>query len=129
MNNTRKLVMRAVLLLVAGTLFPALSTAQQADPVPFVDGDMWEASSREEKVSFIVGMSNLMDTEYAFQQKSGDPPSADQSFVATLWDSIDDLTVDECIDRIDQWYESNPDDMDTVVIDVIWVDMVEPNLN
>lgn len=115
-----------VMILVASVPHPSLSLA--ADPVPFVDGDMWNASSRLEKVSYIVGLSNLMDTEYAFQQKSGSPPGADQSFVAVIWDSIDDLTVDECIDRIDDWYERNPDEMDTTVIDVIWVDMVEPNL-
>ena len=79
--------------------------------------------------SYIVGLSNLLDAEYAFQQKSGNPPSSDQSFIVTLWENVDDLTLDECVDRIDQWYENNPADMDTVVIDVIWVDMVEPNLN
>ena len=75
-----------------------------------------------------MGLSNLLDAAHAYQEKSGDPPSAEQSFITILWDNVDDLTIDECIDRIDKWYENNPNDMDTVVLDVIWVDMVEPNL-
>ena len=105
-------------------LAPSLAVAD----VPFVDGKMWEASSRLEKVSYIVGLSNLLDAEYAFQQKSGNPPSAEHSFVGLLWENIDELTVDECIERIDRWYRNHPADKDTAVIDVIWVDMVQPNL-
>ena len=97
--------------------------------VPFVDGKIWEASSKLEKVSYIVGLSNLLDAEYAFQQRSGNPPSAEQSFVGLLWENVDNLTVDECIERIDRWYRKHPADKDTVVIDVIWIDMVEPNLD
>jgi hypothetical protein len=117
------------LFLLAILCVPLTVFAQEEDnAVPFVDGEMWEESSRLEKVSYIVGLSNLLDAEFAFQQKSGSPPTADQSIIKTMWENIDDLSIDDAIHRIDQWYENNPDDMPTVVIDVIWVDMVEPNL-
>ena len=117
------------LFILAILCVPLTVFAQEEDnAVPFVDGEMWEESSRLEKLSYIVGLSNLLDAEYAFQQKSGNPPTANQSIVKAMWDSIDDLSIDDAISRIDQWYENNPDDMSTVVIDVIWVDMVEPNL-
>jgi hypothetical protein len=105
-------------------LAPSLAVAD----VPFVDGTMWEASTRPEKVSYIVGLSDLLDAEYAFQQKSGNPPSTEQSFVGLLWENIDELSIDECIERIDRWYRNHPSEKDTVVIDVIWTDMVQPNL-
>lgn len=45
-----------------------------------------------------------------------------------MWEKIEELTLDECIERLDRWYANNSSDMDTVVIDTIWVDMVEPDL-
>ena len=38
------------------------------------------------------------------------------------------LTLDEAIDRIDPWYKAHPDQLDTTVIEVIWLDRVRPNL-
>ena len=128
MKTIKENAVRMVTVLLACALLPISALAQEADPVPFVDGDMWEASIREEKISYIVGLSNLLDAEYAFQKKSGNPPSDEQSFIRTLWENVDHLTLDECVDRIDRWYEDNPNDMDRVVLDVIWDDMVEPNL-
>jgi hypothetical protein len=127
-KNIKKAI--GVLFLIMGlfsTPFAALAQ-DDVDPVPFVDGEMWAASSDEEKLSYVVGLSNLLDAEYAFQQKSGNPPTDQQSFIAKLWENIDDLTLDQFIDRVDNWYANNPDNLDTVIIDVVWVDMVEPNL-
>ncbi len=80
------------------------------------------------KVSYIIGLSHLLHAEYAYQQKSGNAPTDEQGFIATMWEKIEELTLDECIERLDRWYANNSSDMDTVVIDTIWVDMVEPNL-
>ena len=88
---------------------------------------MREASSRLEKVSYIVGLSNLLDVECAFEQERGNRPSAEYSFTGLLWENIDDLTVDECFERIDRWYRNHPADKDPAVIAVTWVDMVQQN--
>jgi hypothetical protein len=109
---------------------PLAALAQDdANAVPFVDGTMWGDSSNAEKVSYIVGLSNLLDAAYAYQQGSENAPTGEQSFIGTLWANVDDLTLDQCIARIDSWYANNPDRLDEVVLDVIWIDMVEPNLD
>ena len=36
--------------------------------------------------------------------------------------------LDQVSERIDHWYEANPSKLDTAVLEVIWIDMVEPNL-
>ena len=71
----------------------------------------------------------MLDAAYAYQQGSVNVPTGEQSFIGTLWKNIDNLTLDQCIDRIDSWYANNPDELDEVVLDVIWKDMVEPNLD
>lgn len=59
------------LFLLAILCVPLTVLAQEEDnAVPFADGEMWEGSSRLEKVSYIVGLSNLLDAEFAFQQKA-----------------------------------------------------------
>jgi hypothetical protein len=130
MKKTKRRAFSSIILVIGMISIPFAGFTQDddEDPVPFVDGEMWGDSTREEKVSYVVGLSNLLDTEYAFQQKSGNAPTDQQSFIATLWENIDELTVDEFIERVDNWYANNPGDLDTVVIDVVWVDMVEPNL-
>ena len=45
-----------------------------------------------------------------------------------MYEGIDDVTLDEAIERIDAWYKKNTGRMDTAVMEVIWLDMVAPNL-
>ena len=46
-----------------------------------------------------------------------------------MFTKIDDISLDETIQRIDRWYRNNPDQQEMAGLAVIWVDMVEPNLN
>jgi hypothetical protein len=129
-NRKRSSTLAKIIFSLTIVFSPLAALAQDdANIVPFVDGTMWGESSREEKVSYIVGLSNLLDAAYAYQQGSKNVPTGEQSFIGTLWTNIDDLTLDQCIDRIDSWYANNPDELDEPVLDVIWLDMVEPNLD
>jgi hypothetical protein len=51
-----------------------------------------------------------------------------QTSIQRLYEEIDEVTLDEAIDRIDKWYKDHPDQLDATVIEVIWLDMVRPNL-
>jgi hypothetical protein len=98
-----------------------------AEDVPFVDGTMWKKSAPILKRTYLVGFSNLLSAEYAYQKAFGPPPDR-QTAVLRLYEEIDDVTLDEAVANIDAWYEKNPDKMDTTVVEVIWLDMVRPNL-
>ena len=119
MKRFLSLAIASVALLVA---LPAA-----AEDVPFVDGKMWKKSAPILKRTYLVGISNLLSAEYAVQKTFGPPPD-DQTAIQRLYEEIDDVTLDEAVARIDQWYTANPDQMDTTVIEVIWLDMVRPNL-
>jgi hypothetical protein len=121
--GTRNLIIGALL---AG-VFLVWSVPAGAEDVPFVDGKSWKKSAPVLKRSYLIGFSNLMNAEYAYQKEFGPPPDM-QTAIQRLYEEIDEVTLDEAIGRIDKWYKDHPDQLDTTVIEVIWLDMVRPNL-
>ena len=117
---TRTLLIAAIALLAAGSA--------ASDDVPFVDGEIWKATASPLKRAYLIGIANFLSAEYAFQQKNGFPPSS-QSSIQSAYEGIDDITLNQSIERIDAWYVKNPSKQDTTVLEVIWLDMVEPNLD
>lgn len=111
--------------LALGFLVPASAGAEEH--VPFVDGKMWGDSAPILKRTFLVGVANLMTAEYLYQKDTGPPPDH-QTTIRRLYEEIDDVTLDQAIERIDAWYEKNPGKLNTTVLEVIWLDMVKPNL-
>ena len=61
-------------LLAAATISFSLYAA--AEDVPLVDGVMWKKSAPVLKRAYLVGMSNLLSSEYAVQQAFGPPPDS-----------------------------------------------------
>ncbi len=112
---------------VAGLLCLFGLGAAADETVPFVDGAMWKETPNVLKRAYLVGVSNLLAAEYLYQKAFGPPPDR-QTSIQRLYEGVDESTLDGAIGRIDAWYEANPDQLDTTVIEVIWVDMVEPNL-
>jgi hypothetical protein len=104
-----------------------LASPAAAEDVPFVDGTMWKKSAPILKRTYLVGFSNLLSAEYAYQKEFGPPPDR-QTAIQRLYEEIDDVTLDGVIAKIDAWYGANPEQMDTTVVEVIWLQMVRPNL-
>ena len=50
--------------------------AMAEEDVPFVDGKAWKKSAPVLKRAYLIGLSNLMSAEYAYQQTFGPPPSS-----------------------------------------------------
>jgi hypothetical protein len=102
-----------------------LTTTSQAEDIPLVDGKLWQQSSADEKHSYLIGISNFLAIEYAYQKASQQPPTDDQSIIRQFYEDIDDISLDQITARIDAWYKNHPDRLDSAVINTIWVDMVE----
>jgi hypothetical protein len=114
------------MLLVAGIALTATWPAAAADEVPLVDGKVWGKSAPVLKRSYLIGVANILSAEYAFQKQNGFPDEG-KSSIRDAYENIDDITLDQSVARIDAWYAKNPDKLETTVLDVIWIDMVEPN--
>ena len=100
------------------------SVAEAAD-VPIVGGTLWAQSSNAEKISYLVGISNFLDVEYAYQIRNANPPSDEQSIVRRLYEDVDEESLDDVIGRVDAWYAANPNRPDKAVLDVIWTEYFE----
>lgn len=112
------------LLLATASTMPA-----QEEDVPLVDGTTWNASDEDVKAAYIIGISNFLSIEYAWQTHKGNPPSDDQTLVQDFWKHCEEITLDETIDTIDEYYKDHPDEMHKAVIDVVWAVYVKPNLD
>ena len=117
---------RAGLAVACAALLVPLA-AGAAEDLPFVDGPMWKTSAGPVKRAYLIGIANYMNVEYAYQTKFG-PPKDDETTVQRFYEGVDDITLDEVVERIDRWYQTHPTQRDMTVLEVIWLDMVEPNL-
>ncbi len=122
-NKSRKFIVKLLLIMMFSISFMSISVAED---VPLVDGKLWSKSSLDNKHSYLIGVSNLLAIEYGYQKASKKPLTNEQSIIPRFYEDIDDLSLDETRKRIDQWYQKHPDKLNKAVIDVIWVDMVEP---
>jgi hypothetical protein len=125
MTKTRRWIAHSLVVTVIVILGAGPTAA--SEEVPLVDGEMWQATATPLKRAYLIGIANFLTTEYVFQKKNGFPPDS-QSSTRVVYEGIDDVTLDQSIERIDGWYQKNPDKNDTTVLEVIWLDMVEPNL-
>ncbi len=99
----------------------AISTPVSADG-QYVTGKEWTESKKSEKLSYLMGISNLMSADYMLQKKSG---RAGGSAIPELYRETANISIEQAMDLIDAWYAANPDEMNETVLDVIWVTIVE----
>jgi hypothetical protein len=126
MSTNRRRVARVLVLSILA-LGLAQGASAEENEVPFVDGTMWGDTAPVLKRAYLVGISNLLSAEYAYQKSKGFP-SDSHSSIRRVWEGIDEMSLDECVERIDAWYEKNPGRKSETVMEVIWLDMVAPNL-
>ncbi len=88
----------------------------------YVTGKEWTASKKSEKLSYLMGISNLMSADYMLQKKSG---RAGGSAIPELYRETANISIEQAMDMIDAWYAANPEEMNETVLDVIWVTIVE----
>ena len=121
-TNTRKIMLKLIVTMLLSISFMSASLAEE---IPLVDGKLWLKSSTDDKHSYLIGVSNFLSVEYAYQKAASKPVADEQSTVRRFFEDIDDMSLDEVTRRIDSWYRNHPDRLDSAVLNVIWVDMVE----
>jgi len=102
----------AILLCVAAWLGVATVAAAQ-ERAKLWDGNFWTKISAEAKLGYVGGIGNLADFETAASK--GRSPCVSQAFV----EGLKNLTADQVVARVDQYYADNPGKLSTTVIEVI----------
>lgn len=98
-------------------------TTQATAEIRQVDGNVWEASSTNEKQAYLMGVANTVAVNRALQMKRGqlDPNSANTRIFAAM----DQATIDTAISKIDNWYAGDSSRLNTPVLGVVWLGLVK----
>ena len=114
-------------MLVAACAVAALAGgAAQAQEIPLVTGEHWTKSTEQSKKAYLVGLTNMLQVEIAYQAGNTLPDS--QTVVPRFAKGLKGHTLDGAIAKLDAWYAKNPGRMQQTVVETIWYELVVPGL-
>ncbi len=125
MNVSLKSRLRATLVAVCAVAALA-GGAAQAQEIPLVTGEHWTKSTEQSKKAYLVGLTNMLQVEIAYQAGNTLPES--QTVVPRFAKGLKGNTLDGAIAKVDAWYAKNPGRMQQPVIETIWYELVVPGL-
>ena len=98
----------------------------QAQDIPLITGEHWTKSTEQNKKAYLVGMTNMLQVEIAYQ--AGNTPPESQTVVPRFAKGLKGQTLDGAIAKVDAWYAKNPGRMQQTVVETIWYELVVPGL-
>jgi hypothetical protein len=103
-------------------------SAQEGDRGALVvTGKHWVDSTEREKKAFLIGMGTIIEIEQEVQSKNPTSEKA-RSFIPTFVAGLSQYSITDVMNELDNWYQANPDKLDRPVIEVIWSELVMPNV-
>ena len=125
MHLSLKSRLRATLVAVC-TVAALAGGAAQAQEIPLVTGEHWTKSTEQNKKAYLVGLTNMLQVEIAYQAGNTLPDS--QTVVPRFAKGLKGHTLDGAIAKLDAWYAKNPGRMQQTVVETIWYELVVPGL-
>ena len=110
---------------VAMILAMTCGIAVAAD-IPLVDGTHWVKSTEEVKKAYLVGVSNVIQLEVAYQ--ADNPTPEGRSLAPRAAKGMTGQTLSGVLERLDKWYGAHPEQLQRPVLETIWFEMVVPGL-
>ncbi|MDP3428837.1 MAG: hypothetical protein Q8R89_00750, partial [Desulfomicrobium sp.] len=86
---------------------------------------VWMKSTDPEKKAFLFGAGTAIALEYQMRAKRSEEPSR---FIKGWIEVFDNMSWAEMASKLDTFYASNPDKQSKLVFDVLWHEMIKPNL-
>lgn len=108
---------RGLMLLAMGLIFSTVTvnTAWCLTQASLLDGREWQEINPDSKILYIKGIGNMADFETNVKkQKKGFCPSA------MLVNELKKKSIESVVKEIDQYYQENPQKLQTAVIEVIY---------
>lgn len=115
---------RIIALGIALLFLATMAGTAQAGKLPLVTGKHWTKATQGEKVSYLLGMGTIIELEKEYQ---GEKPLKD-SLNSKLVQGLSDHTFKEIKDHVDAYYKEHPEKLDVPVVEVIWYELVAPDL-
>lgn len=110
----------------------ALAAAWLAVPVHAkelkpVTGREWTRATEREKKAFLYGLGTMIQLEHELARQQGAPDSR-ASLIPTFVRGLERTNLVGVMLFVDDYFARNPARMDRPVVDVIWRDMVLPEV-
>jgi hypothetical protein len=118
------LVAAAVVVAVAVSLASGSLWAVQED-IPEITGEVWMKSSQQEKLAFLVGAGSVVAIEHNIDLREADDPSR---FTQGWVEAFKEKKWSEIAKQIDDYYAANPGQTNRLVIEVMWRELIAPNM-
>ena len=99
---------------------------QQIQGMPVLKGDLWQRMTPDAKVAFIWGIGHVVAIEQHLREKY--PEFKRDDFVAKAIEGLAGIPMNDVISRIDNYYTTNPDQMEKPVMSVVWDTLIKPNI-
>lgn len=94
--------------------------------MPVLKGDVWQKMTQDSKIAFIWGFGHVVSIEQNLMEKF--PELKRDSFVAKVVEGMADIPMETVIARVDEYYNVNPQKIQSPVTNVIWDLMIKPNI-
>lgn len=89
-------------------------------------GDIWQKAPPDDKVAFVWGLCHVVTIEHALMKKL--PSLNVENFSAKAAEGLADLTINDIVRGVDEYYMANPSKLETPVIMVMWEKLIKPKL-
>ncbi len=120
----RKLSALVVALLTACMLFLAGNPAMAAGKGELT-GTLWQESTQNEKMALIYGMASVIAIEQTIADRQKAKPTP---FVACWIKAFGNTSPKAIVEKIDSWYAAHPGEQEREVFNVLWYELIVPNI-
>ena len=101
-------------------------TGLEATSMPIVRMKHWKESTPQERYSFLVGFTTMLELEKEWQGQTALPLR--QSLTGSWVKGLSGVKLEQIASSIDKHIMTNPDDMDRSVVEYMWFTFVQPKL-
>ena len=101
---------------------PAQSATPAKQEWQFATGEHWSKATDTERRAYVLGILNMAMVEY---QLSGPSPKH-RTTIPKLVKALDGMTVSQLAEKVNAYYQANPDQQKRAVFEVIWFELVAP---
>jgi len=102
--------------------YPVLS---QSD-IAVLKGDLWTTASRDSKVAFVWGVCSMIEVERIAMEKI--PEIKVRNISAVAAEGLKNVSLNDIVRAVDEYYKTNPANLDVPVLRIIWDTMVVPKV-
>lgn len=106
-------------------LLTAVTYSVNAD-VQLPNGNDWIKSSEREHFAYILGVSNVLSVGYISDEMK--LPGNKNTFTHRAVEGLEGTSVEEAVSRINSWYSTHPEQLDTPIFKVLWEQIGKPRL-